>query len=66
MPELSSRSEEFSSHLKTVEQLAEYLEELQQLAREMSEVISTNEQGLFRPDQEFQVLNPFIQFECRI
>ncbi len=62
MPELSSRSEEFTSHLKTVEQLAEYLEELQQLAREMTEVISTNEQGLFRPDQEFQVLTLLIGY----
>ncbi|MDP7205626.1 MAG: hypothetical protein QGH11_08660, partial [Pirellulaceae bacterium] len=62
MPDLSSQSEEFASHLKTVEQLAEYLEELQQLAREMTEVISTNEQGLFRPDQEFQVLTLLIGY----
>ena len=62
MPEFSSRSEEFVSHLKTVEQLAEYLEELQQVASGMTEVISTNEQGLFRPDQEFQVLTLLIGY----
>ncbi len=55
MTGFSSGSEEFSSHIKTVEQLASYLQELQQLATGMTEVISTNEQGLFRPDQEFQV-----------
>jgi hypothetical protein len=62
MSELSSRSEEFASHLKTIEQLAEYLEELQQVASGMTEVISTNEQGLFRPDQEFQVLTLLIGY----
>ena len=62
MPEFSSGSEEFSSHIKTVEQLAEYLQELQQVARGLGEVISTNEQGLFRPDQEFEVLTLLIGY----
>ena len=62
MAQLVSDIEEFTSHLKTVQQLAEYLQELQEVAASLTEVISTNEQGLFRPDQEFQVLTLLIGY----
>ena len=62
MAQFASDSEEFASHLKTVHQLAEYLQELQEVARGLTEVISTNEQGLFRPDQEFEVLTLLIGY----
>ena len=62
MAEFSSGSEEFASHIKTVEQLSGYLQELQQLASGLTEVISTKEQGLLRPDQEFQVLTLLIGY----
>ena len=57
MARFFSGSEEFASHIKTFEQPSGYLQELQQVASEMIEVISTNEQGLFYSDR----IPPFLK-----
>jgi len=62
MSEFSSDSEEFASHLKGVQQIAEYLDELKATAIRQTEVISVSEQGLFRPDQEYAVLTLLIGY----
>ena len=62
MVELPASQEQQQSHLRTVVQLAQTLEELKAEATQLTSSVSTAEQGHFTPHQEFQVLSLLIVY----
>ena len=62
MVELPASQEQQQSHLRTVVQLAQTLEELKAEATQLTLSVSTAEQGHFTPHQEFQVLSLLIVY----
>ena len=62
MVELPVEYQDQQSDLRTVVQLAQTLAELKAAATELVQSISTDEQGYFTPDEEYQVLSLLIVY----